>query len=63
MERFETVRPDATIELSGRLLERVAAAARAREMGIAEGISAEDIMVTEQARGWEPRPLRRARST
>ncbi len=51
LERFETVRPDLTIELSGRLLERVAAAARAREMGIAEGISAEDIMVTERGAG------------
>ena len=50
VERFETVRPDVTIELPGRLRERIAAEARAAEMGIAEGMSAED-MVTERDAG------------
>jgi len=48
VERFETVRPDVSIELPGALRERIAAQARAAEMGIAEGMSAED-MVTEAA--------------
>ncbi|MFI4992077.1 MAG: replication-relaxation family protein [Solirubrobacterales bacterium] len=50
VERFETVRPDVSIELSGRLRERIGAEARAAEMGIAEGMSAED-MVTEGGAG------------
>ena len=50
VERFETVRPDVTIELPGRLRERIAAEVRAAEMGIAEGMSAED-MVTERDAG------------
>jgi hypothetical protein len=50
VERFETVRPDVTIELSGRLRERIGAEARAAEMGIAEGMSAED-MVMERGAG------------
>jgi hypothetical protein len=48
VERFETVRPDVTIELPGALRERIAAQARAAEMGLTEGISAQD-MVTEAA--------------
>jgi Replication-relaxation len=50
VERFETVRPDATIELRGRLRERIAAQARARELGVAEGMSAEDT-VSERGAG------------
>ncbi len=48
VERFETVRPDVSIELPGALRERIAAQARAAKMGLTEGISAED-MVTEAA--------------
>jgi len=50
VERFETVRPDATIELPGHLRERIAAEVRAAEMGVAEGMSGED-MVTERGVG------------
>jgi len=50
VERFETVRPDVSIELPGALRERVAAQARAAEMGLTEGISARD-MVSEAAAG------------
>jgi hypothetical protein len=47
VERFETVRPDVTIELPRRLRERIAAEVRAAEIGIAEGMSTED-MLTER---------------
>jgi len=50
VERFETVRPDVTIELPGALRERIAAQARAAEMGIAEGMDVQD-MVTEEDGG------------
>ena len=43
VERFETVRPDLTIELPGRLRERIAAQARATERGATEGIGAEGV--------------------
>jgi hypothetical protein len=48
VERFETVHPDVTIELPGALRERIAAQARAAEIGLTEGISARDL-VTEGA--------------
>jgi hypothetical protein len=50
VERFETVRPDVSIELPGALRERLAAQARAAELGIAEGMDARD-MVSEAAAG------------
>ncbi len=50
VERFETVRPDVSIELPGALRERIAAQARAAELGIAEGMDARD-MVSEAAAG------------
>ena len=43
VERFETVRPDLTIELSGRLHERIAAVMQAAETGVAEGMGKEGI--------------------
>jgi hypothetical protein len=43
VERFETVRPDLTIELPGRLRERIAAEAHAAEMGVTEGLGVEGI--------------------
>jgi hypothetical protein len=50
VERFETVRPDVSIELPGALRERIAAQARTAELGIAEGMDAQD-MVSEAAAG------------
>lgn len=49
VERFETVRPDLLIELSGRLRERIAAQARAVEMGIAEGMDVRDMVLEGEA--------------
>jgi hypothetical protein len=50
VERFETVRPDVSIELPGALRERFAAQARTAELGIAEGMDARD-MVSEAPAG------------
>jgi DNA-binding HxlR family transcriptional regulator len=50
VERFETVRPDVSIELPGALRERVAAQARAAELGIAEGMDARDMVSEASAR-------------
>jgi hypothetical protein len=41
VERFETVRPDVTIELSGRLRERIGMGTNATEVGVTEGSLAE----------------------